>query len=467
MSFDPVAATALEIAAAVRTRRTSARAVTESLLARVESTHSRLNAFTTITTDRALAEADAIDTAVAAGRDPGPLAGAPYAVKNLFDLAGVVTTAGSKINRDHPPAVRDATAVARLRAAGAVCFGALNMGEYAYDFTNENCHDGAVLNPRDLTRSAGGSSGGSGAAVAAGLVSFALGTDTNGSIRVPSSFCGIWGLKPTYGRLSRAGTFPFVDGLDHIGPFARSVDGLASAYDAMQAHDPLDAACAARAVEPTLPGLDAGIGDLRIGVLGGYFAQGGEPVVHAAVAKVAAALGSTPTVELPVPHLARAAAYLITASEGGQFHLDRLRTRAADFDPPIRDRLLAGVLTPSAWYLHAQKFRTWWRDQVREIFRDVDVLLAPATPLAAPVLGQETFIFNGQAVPLRASIGLFTQPISFIGLPVVAAPVHGIGPLPVGVQLIAAPWNEASLLRVARVLEQTGVCTSPVAVLES
>jgi 1-carboxybiuret hydrolase len=363
--------------------------------------------------------------------------------------------------------VRDATAVIRLHAAGAVCLGALNMGEYAYDFTNENCHDGAVLNPRDLTRSAGGSSGGSGAAVAAGLVPFALGTDTNGSIRVPSSFCGIWGLKPTYGRLSRAGSFPFVDSLDHIGPFARSVGDLALTYDAMQGSDVLDSACAQRAGAPASPHVSAGLAGLRVAVLGGYFEQGGDPSVHAAVATVAAALGVTRRVELPVPHIARSAAYLITAAESGQFHLDRLRTRAADFDPPIRDRLLAGALTPSAWYLQAQKFRAWWRDQVRTIFHDVDVLLAPATPLPAPVLGQDTFVFNGKTVPLRASIGLFTQPITFIGLPVVAAPVHSVGPLPVGVQLIGAPWNESTLLRVARVLEQAGVCTAPVATLAS
>ena len=467
MNFDPVNASALEIAAAVRARRTTARHVAEILLARIAATHGRLNAFTTVTADRARREADAVDAALAAGRDPGPLAGAPYAVKNLFDLAGVVTTAGSKINRDDPPAAGDATAVTRLHAAGAVCLGALNMGEYAYDFTNENCHDGNVHNPRDLTRSAGGSSGGSAAAVAAGLVSFALGTDTNGSIRVPSSFCGIWGLKPTYGRLPRTGSFPFVDSLDHIGPFARSVGDLAATYDAMQGPDPRDQACAQRPVEPASPDIPTGLAGLRVAVLGGYFEQGGEPPSHAAVATLAAALGVTRRVELPVPHIARAAAYLITASEAGQFHLGRLRARAADFEPPIRDRLLAGALTPAAWYLQAQKFRSWWREQVREVFRDVDVLLAPATPLAAPVLGQDTFVFNGQTVPLRASIGLFTQPITFVGLPVVAAPVHSVGPLPVAVQLIGAPWTETALLRVARTLETSGVCTAPVAPLET
>lgn len=463
MNFDPAGATAQEIADAVHARRVTARAVAQSCLQRVATTHSRLNAFTTITTDRALAEADAVDQALVKGQDPGPLAGVPYAVKNLFDLTGVVTTAGSKINRAHPPATRDATAVSRLHAAGAVCLGALNMGEYAYDFTNENCHDGNVRNPRNLARSAGGSSGGSGAAVAAGLVSFALGTDTNGSIRVPASFCGIWGLKPTYGRLSRAGAFPFVDSLDHIGPFARSVSDLALTFDVMQGSDPLDAACSPRPAAACCPHIGSGLAGLRVAVLDGYFAQGGETLVHAAVDKVAAALGVTRRLELPVPQLARAAAYLITATEGGQFHLDRLRSHAADFDPPIRDRLLAGVLTPSAWYLHAQKFRAWWREQLQVIFRDVDVLLAPATPLAAPVLGQETMVYAGREVPLRPNIGLFTQPISFIGLPVVAAPVHAVGPLPVAVQLIGAPWSETSLLRVARVLEAAGVCTAPVA----
>lgn len=465
MTFDPAASSALEIARAVRSRRITATQVTETLLAQIAVTHGRINAFTAVTRDRALAEASVVDAAIAAKRDPGPLAGAPYAVKNLFDLTGVVTVAGSKINRDYPPATRDATAVTRLKAAGAVCLGALNMGEYAYDFTNENCHDGAVHNPRNLACSAGGSSGGSGAAVAAGLVSFALGTDTNGSIRVPSSFCGIWGLKPTYGRLSRAGSFPFVDSLDHIGPFARSVADLAATYDVMQGPDAGDLACAQRPVEPAAPTIETGLSSLRVAVLGGYFDHGGELPAHAAVATVAAALGVKRSVELPVPELARAAAYIITASESGQFHLERLRTRAADFDPLIRDRLLAGALTPAAWYLQAQRFRAWWRDQVRAVFQGVDVLLAPATPLAAPDLGRDTFIFNGREVPLRPSIGVFTQPISFLGLPVVAAPVHSVGPMPVAVQLIAAPWNEAALLRVARVLEQSGVCTAPVASL--
>jgi AtzE family amidohydrolase len=463
------ASTALEIAQAVKARRVTARAVTEFALEQISATHPQLNAFTTVTADRARSEAATVDAALSAGRDPGPLAGVPYGVKNLFDLEGVVTLAGSKINRRNPRATEDATAVSRLKNAGAICVGALNMGEYAYDFVTENAHDGATHNPRDLTRSAGGSSGGSGAAVAAGIVSFSIGTDTNGSIRVPSSFCGIWGLKPTYGRLSRAGSFPFVDSLDHIGPFARSVADLASTYDALQGPDPRDAACSARPSEFAADTLQDGIGPLRIGIATGYFENNCTPHVQSAVAAVAAELNTTRRIEISDMACARArtAAYLITMAEGGQFHLPRLKQRAGDFDPGTRDRFLAGALLPADWYLQAQKYRVWWREQLRAVFRDVDILLAPATPVAATLLGQEKMSIRGVEMLVRPHLGIFTQPISFVGLPVVAAPVHGVGALPIGVQLIAAPWHEADLLRVARVLEISGVCAAPVARLNS
>ena len=215
----------------------------------------KLNAFTDVVAERARGEGPRASIRRGAeGKRLGPLAGVPFAVKNLFDVKGLSTLAGSKINRSHAPAARDATLIERLEAAGAVLVGALNMGEYAYDFTGENVHDGASRNPHDLRRMTGGSSGGSGGAVAGGLVPLALGSDTNGSIRVPSSFCGIFGLKPTYGRLSRARTFPFVASLDHLGPFARTARDLALAYDAMQGDDADDPVCADRPVEPTLAG---------------------------------------------------------------------------------------------------------------------------------------------------------------------------------------------------------------------
>src|SRR5262249_55738897 len=216
-----------------------------------------------------------------------------------FDVRGMPTLAGSKINRDRPPAGRDATLIERLEAADAVLIGALNMGEYAYDFTGENVHDGPSRNPHDPSRMTGGPSGGSGAAVAAGLVPIALGSDTNGSIRVPASFCGLFGLKPTYGRLSRARTFPFVASLDHVGPLARSAGDLALAYDAMQGPDPDDPVCALRPAVAATPLLEKGSEGLRIAVAGGYFRAGLFPQAQDALAKVAAALGATSEIEIP------------------------------------------------------------------------------------------------------------------------------------------------------------------------
>ncbi|UPK36197.1 AtzE family amidohydrolase [Bradyrhizobium sp. 186] len=452
--------TAADIAKAVAGGQLSALAATEAALARIKQHDAILNSFTDVTADRARAKARAIDADVAAGKKVGPLAGVPFAVKNLFDVAGLPTRAGSKINRDLAPAKRDATLIERMEAAGAVLVGALNMGEYAYDFTGENVHDGPSRNPHDTTRMSGGSSGGSGSAVGGALVPIALGSDTNGSIRVPSSFCGIFGLKPTYGRLSRARSFPFVASLDHLGPFARSVTDLALAYDVMQGPDADDGACTARGVEPVTPLLGESISGLRVAIAGGYFQHNVFPEAVEAVSRVAKALGATQVVDVPEASRARAAAYVITTTEGASLHLDRLRKRPNDFDPAVRDRLIAGAMVPAPMVDRAQKFRRWYRAQLAEIFKSVDVLLAPATPCAAPKLGQVNFNLDGVELPVRANIGIHTQPISFIGLPVVAVPVP-LDPLPIGVQIIAAPWREDVALRVAHALERTGVVSAP------
>jgi aspartyl-tRNA(Asn)/glutamyl-tRNA(Gln) amidotransferase subunit A len=452
--------TASEIASAVARGKMSALDATEAALARIKQHDTILNSFTDVTADRARAKARAIDADIAAGKEVGPLAGVPFAVKNLFDVAGLPTRAGSKINRDLAPSKRDATLIERMEAAGAVLVGALNMGEYAYDFTGENVHDGPSRNPHDTTRMAGGSSGGSGSAVGGALVPIALGSDTNGSIRVPSSFCGIFGLKPTYGRLSRARSFPFVASLDHLGPFARSVTDLALAYDAMQGPDADDAACTTRGLEPTLPLLANPVSDLRIAIAGGYFQKNVFPEAVEAVSRVAKALGATKVVDVPEASRARAAAYVITTTEGASLHLDRLRKRPNDFDPAVRDRLIAGAMVPAPLVDRAQKFRRWYRAQFAEIFKSVDVLIAPATPCTAPKLGQVNFNLDGVELPVRANIGIHTQPISFIGLPVVAVPVP-LEPLPIGVQIIAAPWREDIALRVAHALEKMGVVAAP------
>lgn len=460
MSETPAFMSAADIAQAVSHRKLTALAATEAALARIAAHDKVLNSFTDVTADRARTKARAIDAAIAAGQPVGPLAGVPFAVKNLFDVQGLSTRAGSKINRDLPPSPRDAVLIERLEAAGAVLVGALNMGEYAYDFTGENVHDGPSRNPHDPTRMTGGSSGGSGSAVGGALVPIALGSDTNGSIRVPSSFCGTFGLKPTYGRLSRARSYPFVASLDHLGPLARSVKDLALAYDAMQGPDADDPACIVQSVEPTVPLLAHDVRGLRVAIAGGYFQQNVFSEAVEAVARVAKALGATRTVELPEAARARAAAYIITTTEGAALHLDRLRKRPDDFDPAVRDRFIAGAMVPAVYVDKAQKFRRWYRARVLELFQSVDVILAPATPCTAPKLGQVNFTLDGVELPVRANIGIHTQPISFIGLPVVAVPVP-LEPLPIGVQIITAPWREDIALRVAYALEQMGVAAAP------
>ena len=464
MSLDLANATAAETARAVASGDVFALDVTQATLARIEARNGAVNAFTAIVGDRARRRAADLDAARAAGQSLGPLAGVPFAVKNLVDIAGLATVAGSKIERDAPPAAADAVLVTRLEAAGAVLCGALNMGEFAYDFTGQNAHYGNSLNPHDLERMSGGSSGGSGAAVAAGLVPLALGSDTNGSIRVPASFCGLFGLKPTFGRLTRHGTFPFVASFDHIGPLARSAEDLALAYDAMQGPDPLDAWCAQRLVEPVSGLLDQSTSALRIAVAGGYFASGGTPACFAAVDRVAGALGATRRVDLPEAGRARSAAFIIAASEGAAVHLDRLRRRPNDFDLEVRDRLFAGAMIPGSAVVQAQKFRAWYRKRVLALFDDVDVILAPAAPGIAPKSMQKTITIDGVEIPARANIGIFTQPISFIGLPVCAVPVWLDGEtLPIGVQVIGAPWREDVVLRVAHHLQMRGVVRAPVA----
>ena len=465
---------ATAMAQAVRTRQVSATALVEASLARIAATNPRVNAFTEVTASRALQRAALIDQQLA---DPAfaatdqPLLGVPFAVKNLFDIAGLSTLAGSRIERERLPAKADALLVQRLEAAGGVLVGALNMDEYAYGFTTENSHAGPTRNPHDLTRIAGGSSGGSGAAVAAGQVPLTLGSDTNGSIRVPASLCGVFGLKPTFGRLPRTGSYPFISGLDHLGPFARSVRDLALSYDLMQgpeAGGAVDPGCAQRATEPVLPVLARGmegLGGLRIGVLGGYFQDHAQPEAWAAVQHVAQALDARETVDLPMVEAGRAAAFLITNAEGGALHLDDLRRRPDDFEPLSRDRFLAGTLLPAAWIDRAQRVRRLYAQAVARLFERFDVLLAAATPCAATPIGTEWFELNGRRLPLRPSMGLLTQPFSCIGLPVCAVPVWPEQGLPVGVQLVTAPWCEDRALRVAAVLEAAGVGRAPVASL--
>ncbi len=464
----PAQRSAGEIAAAVKSGRLSAVDAVQGALDRIAFTDSRINAFTDLLSARALDRAKSLDRGACGDVSKLPLAGVPFAVKNLFDIAGLRTRAGSKIELDRAPAATDALLVQRLEAAGGILVGALNMDEYAYGFTTENSHYGPTRNPHDLSRIAGGSSGGSAAAVAAGQVPLTLGSDTNGSIRVPASLCGVFGLRPTFGRLPRTGSFPFVSSIDVLGPFARSAVDLALAYDAMTGEDGSDSASAlARgANHPSATArIHESLDGLRIGVLGGYFEDNAGEQALAAVEKVAGVLGASDRVNLPGAAHARSAAFLITNAEGGALHLEHLRTRANDFDPLIRDRLLAGALLPAAWVLRARRVRDRFAREVAEVFGRFDVLLAAATPGPATPIGAETMRIRDRELPARPNTGLLTQPISCIGLPVCTVPVWSDSPLPVGVQIIVAPWREDLALRVAAYLEAQGLARAPIAEL--
>jgi aspartyl-tRNA(Asn)/glutamyl-tRNA(Gln) amidotransferase subunit A len=460
---DFAAMSAAQIAAGIKTRAFSATAVVQDMLDRIARLDDRINACTAVFAEPALAAAAALDEKIARGETVGPMAGVPVVVKNLFDVAGEVTLAGAKLRREAGPACEDATAVRLLREAGAIIIAATNMDEFAYGFTTENDFYGATLNPRDMDRLAGGSSGGSAAAVAAGMAHIGMGSDTNGSIRVPASFCGIFGLKPTYGRLSRAGTFPFVGSLDHIGPMARSVADLALAYDVLQGPDSRDPVCTSAAPDPVFDRLNDPSDDLRIGVLGGWFRGNAEPVALEAVDTVAAFLGAERFVELAEAEMARYAAFVITAAEGGNLHREDLRQRPEQFDPATRDRLLAGALLPSTLVVQAQRFRYRFREATREAFAKFDILLAPATPCAALKVGQQMLALDGKQMLARAHVGIYTQPISYIGLPVLTAPIMTSCGLPVGVQIIGAPWAEAKIFQIAARLEAAGLALAPVA----
>jgi aspartyl-tRNA(Asn)/glutamyl-tRNA(Gln) amidotransferase subunit A len=422
-----------QTAAAVRAGTLSARAmVEEALIALVADEHV---AVTRVLHDRARAEADAVDAMVAAGRDPGPLAGVLYGVKDLFDLAGLPTTAGSTIYVDAAPATSDAEAVARLKAAGAICLATLNMDEFAYGFATINAAYGTTRNPHDPSRLAGGSSGGSAAVVAAGLLAFALGSDTNGSIRVPASLCGLYGLKPTHEGLPLGGVFPFAESFDDIGPFTRSVEDMALVWQVLAGREP-----ASRSA-------------FRIARLGGRFRENAQGEQLAAIDAIAP---DAPLIELPEIARARSAAFIITAHEGGMLHREALAENAMGFDPQVRDRLLAGALLPYALYEEAQAFRAEYRARIAALVADYDVLLAPATPTFAPPIADPRILIDGALSPARADLGIHTQPITFTALPSLAVPLYRPGMLPIGLQLIGGPGREPDLFAFAAMLEANG-----------
>ena len=446
---------ATELARMIAGKEVSPVEVVRAHLERITALDGSLRAFITLTAEEALAAAREAERAVTAGRPLGPLHGVPLGLKDLFDTAGIRTTGGSKILAERVPSA-DATVVRRLREAGMIVLGKLNMVEFAYGPEGLNVHYGHTRNPWDarVHRMPGGSSSGSGAAVAAGLVPVALGSDTGGSIRIPCSLCGLTGLKPTYGRVSRTGVLPLSWSLDHAGPMARSAADCALALGAMAGHDPADPTTSPRPVPDYAAALTGDVRGLRVGLLRPFFLESATAEVRAAVEAAATALGKAGAVvdEVGVPsvrHVA-AAALAVVASEALAYHATWLRTRAGDYDPDVRRRLMLGAFVSGVHYVRGQQARAVIRREVDEALARHDVLLAPATPIPAPPIdARQTTLGDGPSDTRTALIRL-TRPFNLSGHPACSLPCGFTADgLPIGMQVVGRPFDEATVLRVA------------------
>ena len=451
---DPLkaAATAADISAAVRAGSVTARAVVEAALARIERANPTVNAFTAVAADRALERADGIDAARRAGAGLGELAGVPFGVKAMIDVAGLTTTGGSALFRDAPVATQDAAVVRKLEAAGAVCVGAQNMDELGMGGTTDNACFGPTRNPHDRSRTPGGSSGGSAAAVAAGMVPLSIGSDGLGSVRLPASLCGVFGLRPTRGVIDDDGVLSAGSTLATLGPLARSSADIALCHR-------LIATPPAASTETTPDD-----GKIRVATVGGYFREALGDEAARALQRVVDALDIVREVEFPDARRAKAAAILVNAAESATGRIDALRMRLDRFDPATRERFLAHALLPAQWYLAAQRFRRWHAERMGRLFDDVDVLIVPATPCAAPQTGAQTLRIGSADLPTGPALGWFTQPIAGTGCPALTVPIAHPGRLPIGVQLVARRHRDDLLFRVAAELEALGVAQAPVAV---
>ena len=436
--------------ALIHSRRASSVDLVRACLDRIARHDRDLGTFITLTSDSALDEARRADSDLANGVDRGPLHGIPIALKDLYDTAGVRTTGGSRIFADRVPE-RDGAVVERLRAAGAVYLGKLNLHEWALGVTNQNPHFGPACNPRDTTRIPGGSSGGSAVAVASGFCYASPGSDTGGSIRIPAALCGVTGLKPTYGRVSLRGVIPLAWTLDHAGPLARTVRDLALTFAAIAGHDPLDPASADVATEDYTAGIDEGASGMRILVPTNYFFDEIDAEVDTAVreaARVFTTLGaSVSEAALPRTELL-AAQRAILLTDAAAYHREHLRERAADIGVDVLTRLRAGQTFTGMDYAQARRDRDELRREWLGVLGAYDVILSPTTLIAAPPREGQDAVATAQRLTAN------TLPFNLTGLPAISIPCGFTqAGLPIGLQLAASPWRERLLLRVARAYE--------------
>jgi aspartyl-tRNA(Asn)/glutamyl-tRNA(Gln) amidotransferase subunit A len=434
--------TILESARALRERKVSCVELTNEALGRIERENPRLNAFLTVTAESARARAAQLDIDLARGVDRGPMHGIPIAHKDAFFTKGVRTTVGSKVLADHIPD-HDAAIVSRLEQTGAVMLGKLGLHELCHGVTSNNPHFGAVRNPWNTDHIPGGSSGGSGAAVAAGLVPMATGTDTGGSVRIPASYCGVVGLKPTYRLLSTAGVMPLGFTLDHVGPLASTVRDATVSFHAMLG----------RIASP----LETSLEGLRIGVPENFFFDRVDPEVMLAVRRsvqTLAGLGAhVEEISLPDPDPLNTAGRLIQLAEASAVW-KRFINRREDFGQDVYALIQQGLLLPATDYVEAQRVRSVLARDFAKVWKQVDVLIAPATPVFAPAIGQQMVRIGEIEEDVRIASTRLTRPFNVLGWPALSMPCgFSESGLPIGLQLIAAPKREDRILRAGAALE--------------
>ncbi len=452
---------ATDLAREIRQRRISPVEVTRAVLDRAAAAQGVLNAFVTLTAEPALREAQAAEDAARRGQWAGPLHGVPVAVKDIIETAGVRTTAGSRVLADYTPCT-DATCVARLRAAGAVIIGKTATHEFAFGATTDSPYQGPTRNPWHLQHSPAGSSGGSAAAVAAGLVPLALGTDTGGSVRMPAAACGIPGLKPTYGRISKAGVIPLSWSLDHVGPLARTVADLALALAVLAGPDPLDPTAL-----PLCTPADwlaagppaAGLTGLRLGVPAAWLSERVDAQVLAAFHTATAVLrdlgAEVVEVNLPPAPVLTLVNRLITLAEAAAWHAPFLTRQAGDYGADVRVRLELGQFILARDYLTGQRLRAELSQEVATVMAQVDAVLTPTLPIPAPRIGQAVWDYGNGQEPVPEALIRFTAPFSVTGQPAASVPCgHTAAGLPVGLQIIGRPLQEGTVLRIAAAYEQ-------------
>jgi aspartyl-tRNA(Asn)/glutamyl-tRNA(Gln) amidotransferase subunit A len=444
----------------IRRRELSPVELVRAVLDRIDTDGKTINAFIACYPEEALQQAQRAEDALVHGRPIGPLHGIPIAVKDLFFTAGLPTTAGSRVLVDFVPTV-DATVIQRLREAGTILVGKLNLHELAYGVTNDNPHFGPVRNPWNLNRISGGSSGGSAAAVAMSLCLAALGTDTGGSIRIPAACCGVVGLKPTYGRVSRHGILPLAWSLDHVGPITRRVEDAALMLQVLAGQDVRDPTTTPLPVPEYSRMLGDDLTGITIGLVSPFFTDPAEvdPSVMAVVQEALQAMKSVGArieeVSVPLLRHAPAIQYLTLVTEASTNHARLLRTRGRELGADVRRRLELGEFIAATQYVRAQQARRLLMQEFAAVFRQVDLLVTPTLPVVAPPLGEQMVPIHGTLKRTQPTLTRFTSPFNLTGLPAISVPCGFDGDgLPIGLQMIGRPFDEATLLRGAFAYQQ-------------